>query len=1203
MSFRLNRISSFIMMLLLAVTLVAGVALADNVYGSIRGGVTDSTGAAIVGATVTATNTKTGVVTVVKTDSKGRYDFVQLAVGDYTISISQTGFKTEKTDAVTLVVNQVYNLDVPLAPGGTQEVVEVQGDAVQVDREDIQLKTLFTDQQIVDLPLIGRNFTQLEQLAPGVQASSDRFGTFSANGSQSNQSSYLINGQDSNDLPLNTAAIVPSPDAISQFNLITSTLNAEYGRNSGAIVNALIKSGTNSIHGSAFEFYRDTFLDSKNFFQFATGKPVFHQNQYGGTLGGPIWKDKTFLFLSYQGFRARNLNATENTTILNNNELGGNFTADPVINSVNVVPFAFTGPQGLCGPGTTLLVWAQCFNGVGAATYNATTSKWTANSALLFASNNTIGTTALNPVAKAYASKFLSNKVNTGANGYIWNANTIQGYDQGIIRLDHNLTAKDSLWTTVFFQSSPSTDDVPFTGATVPGFGDSNARHYKQFNASYTHTFSSSVINEFRVGYTRFNYGAVQPATPTQPSSLGFAINSQNSASAGLPYVSVGGNYSFALGFSTNGPQPRKDQTYQLTDNLTIVKGAHSFKMGFDGRRFQVDNPFYGRNNGSYAFAAGGKYSTGNAGLDFLIGIPDSYGQGSGGRIDAKAYETYSFIQDTFKATKSLVLNYGIGYQIDTTLDNLQNKGLGVNCVSFTGGQSKVFPSAPAGILFPGDTGCSKSGYSMRYGHFGPRFGFDFSPSAGMLSGGDAHKLAIRGGIGLYFNRAEEELSLQNLGAVPFSQNSSGAGDLGGSPAFTNPFNDVTGNAALSEANKFPFTPPAAGATNVNFGQFTPLGISTTNPNLTAPSAYNLNLNVQRELPSRMVAQVGYVGSLGRHLIRIGEANPITLASAASCAATPACVTGRSTQHYNYPTHSQVAGNILASDGQQNSDGASSYNSLQASIHKDPTHGFSFLAAYTYAHALDNGSGYENSYARPNNPYPGYQYLNYGDSGFDNRHRFVVSYTYELPLPSGVKGLTRTLLGSIKFSGITTMALGFPFAITDTGTYQSLTCDAYSYYGCSDVPIRLNPSKIGKLNPRSATGYGIGSYTGSSGLGGATASNPTQTLKPNLWFQPSNFAHESGCGIVVGCTPVYGNFGNAGRDIIHGPGINNTDLQVSKVFVYHERYRVELRMEGYNVWNHTQFSAPSGAASSSNFGRVTSAASGRTVQLAGKFYF
>jgi hypothetical protein len=1176
---------------LLFASLFTGRALADNVYGSIRGTVTDVTGAAIVGATVTATNTKTGIVTTVKTDAKGRYDFVQLAIGDYSVKMAQTGFKTEDTVGITLVVNQVYTLDLQLAAGGAQDIVEVKGDAVQVDKEDIQLKTLFTDQQLVDLPLISRNFTALAQLTPGVQASSDRFGTYSANGSQSNQQSYLINGQDSNDLPLNSIAIVPSPDALSQLNLITSTINAEYGRNSGSIYNALIKSGTNSIHGSGFEFYRDTFLDSKNFFQYVSGKPVFHQNEYGGTVGGPIIKDKLFQFLSYQGFRSRALNATENLTILNASEISGNLTGDPAIVSKNAIPFALTGPTGACGPGTTMTTWLTCFNGV-----NATSA--TASSA-----NNMLNTNQYNAISKTLASQFLAGKVNTGTNGYIWNANTIQGYDQGILRTDYTITAKDSLWFTVFFQSSPSTDDVPFTGATVPGFGDSNARHYKQFNTSYTHTFSSNVINEFRIGYTRFNYGAVQPQKAVQPSSVGFQINSQNTASAGLPYISVGGNYAFALGFSTNGPQPRKDQTYQLDDNFTIVKGAHSFKLGIDARRFQVDNPFYGRNNGSFAFAGNSKYSSGNAGLDFLLGIPDSYGQASGGRIDAKAYETYSYAQDTWKALPNLVLNYGIGWQIDSTLDNLQNKGLGINCVSLSGQQSTVFPTAPAGLLLPGDTGCSKSGYRMHYGHLGPRFGFDYSPDAGMLSGGGAKKLAIRGGIGLYYNRPEEELALQNLGAVPFSQSSSGAADLGGVPGFTNPFADVTGNAALSEANKFPFTPPAPGNTTVNFAQFTPLSINTTNPNLTAPSAYNFNLNVQRELPSRMLAQVGYVGSLARHTIRAYENNPITLAGIAACAATPACVTNRSTQHFQYPTHSVLPGNIFGSDGQQSSDGASNYNSLQASLHKDPTHGFSFLAAYTYSHALDNDSGYENSYGRPTVPYAQYAALNYGDSQYDARHRLVVSYTYEVPIPRAIHGFARTLLGSVKVSGITTVATGFPVSLTDGGTYASLSCDGYSYYGCSDYPNRTAPGKPATFNARSATGPSLGSYLGTSGIGGTTASNNVQTIKTNLFFQPTAFVHETGCGLVVGCTPVYGQFGNASRDFFHGPGINNTDAQVSKVFTYQEKYRVELRMEGYNLFNHTQFSLPSGSATSTNFGRVTAAASGRTVQLAGKFYF
>ena len=328
------------------------------------------------------------------------------------------------------------------------------------------------------------------------------------------------------------------------------------------------------------------------------------------------------------------------------------------------------------------------------------------------------------------------------------------------------------------------------------------------------------------------------------------------------------------------------------------------------------------------------------------------------------------------------------------------------------------------------------------------------------------------------------------------------------------------------------------------------------------------------------------------------ENNPITLAGIAACAATPACITNRSTQHFQYPTHSVLPGNIFGSDGQQSSDGSSNYNSLQASLHKDPTHGLSFLAAYTYSHALDNDSGYENSYGRPTVPYAQFAQLNYGDSQYDARHRLVVSYTYEVPIPRAIHGFARTLLGSVKMSGITTVATGFPVSLTDPSTYASLSCDQYSYYGCSDYPNRTGPGKPTIFrNVRSSTAPGIGNYLGTTAAG---------AIKSHVWFAPQSFVHETGCGLQAvanGCTPVWGQFGNASRDFFHGPGINNTDLQVSKVFTYQEKYRVELRMEGYNVFNHTQFSAPSGSATSTNFGVVTTAASGRTVQLAGKFYF
>src|SRR5215467_5085142 len=276
--------------MILSLLLLTQSAFADNVYATVRGHVADSTGAVLPGVQVTATNTLTGASSTVTSHDDGLYEFPQLAVGTYSISATKQGFKTFKSTPFSLDVNQVYNLAVTMQVGATSETVEVKAEAIQVETTSIQQQTVIGSQQIVDLPLIGRNFTQLEQLAPGVMSSSDRFGSnFATNGSQTQQNTYLVNGTDSADIALNTPGILPSPDAIQEFNLITSTINPEYGRNSGGIVNALIKNGTNQFHGNAFDFYRDTFLNTHNFFQTLT--PVFHQNVFGGTFGGPIWKD------------------------------------------------------------------------------------------------------------------------------------------------------------------------------------------------------------------------------------------------------------------------------------------------------------------------------------------------------------------------------------------------------------------------------------------------------------------------------------------------------------------------------------------------------------------------------------------------------------------------------------------------------------------------------------------------------------------------------------------------------------------------------------------------------------------------------------------------------------------------------------------------------------------------------------------------
>ena len=919
----MSRISKLLVALLLVVGLGVSSqkAFADNVYASIRGTVTDSTGAVVRGAAVSATNTETGIVTKVTSGANGEFVFPQLQIGLYEVQVTESGSKAFKATGVVLIVNQVYSLNVKLVVGAEAQMVEVAADTVQVETTDTQLKTIVSADQIVDLPLNGRNWTQLELAAPGVQAADTRFGNnYSVNGAQAQQSSYLINGQDSNDIVLNSPLIIPSPDAIEQFNLIDSTINPEYGRNSGGIVNALIKNGTNSYHGDAFEFYRDTFLNDRNWFQLTA--PVFHQNQYGATIGGPLsiphlynGHDRTFGFFSYQGRQARSPGSTETVRILSPAQLGGDWSLAenaPFHLKSNPIPFALTGPGGACGPGTALTTWTQCFP------------------------TNQIPTSDYNSIASSLATKYNQSPNFTKAgdpNYFTWTSVNPTVDPQYIGRLDENFTANNKLWFTVFEEHYNATTPIPFSGSTMPGFASNNDEQYRQYIASFTHVFSPTVINEFRGGYTRLNFKSGNPVTVTNPSTYGFKnIVPQDSSAAGLPTIAISKYYT--LGTSSNGPQPRIDQTMQVDDNFSFIVGHHSLKFGFSGRRFQVYNNFDARNSGSFSFSsAGSQYTTGDPGLDFLLGIPTTYLQNSANLINVRAYEDYLYGQDSFKVSSALTINYGLGWQIDTPLNNFQQGGLGVICFQ-PNIQSKIFPTAPAGMTYPGDKGCSMAGYSTNYSHIGPRVGLAYAPDWGSISGGADRKLSIRAGWGMYFNRTEEEGNLQNLGIPPFGLGSNGIASYvsGSVPSFTDPYSDVAGLGSVS--TPFPYHPPAAGATNIDFSQFYPMSLNTFTNNYQMPVAENFQLTIQRELPGKQILSVGYVGAVGRHLERNYEQNLITAQGQAACIADATCNPdlgggGYIEQHAFYPDHSLYPGDIFASMGTEYTDGSSNYNSMQ----------------------------------------------------------------------------------------------------------------------------------------------------------------------------------------------------------------------------------------------------------------------------------
>ena len=1129
---------------------------AQEVVSHIRGVVADPSGAGVPGAQVQATNVQTQVSTTVMTTEEGSYEFLSLAPGTYNVTVTKTGFRTFTVHNIPLAVNQIYDLPVSLELGEITQSVQVEASPMQVETSSTQLGTIIDSKQIVDLPLLGRNWTQLEQLAPGVMGGSDRFsaagsttgGNYATNGSESQQNSFLINGADSMDLGLNAPLIIPSPDAIDQFNLIESTINPEYGRNSGGILNAIIKSGTNQFHGDAFEFYRDTFMNARDFFELT--QPVFHQNQYGGTFGGPIVKNRTFFFVSYQGTRNRapDSNEISNTaTVFTQAQRNGSFP--DIASSTNQSPVPLEGSNG--------------------ATYPAGTPYST-----LFPTGQ-IPTADFSPLAVQLMNKYIP-LPNLGTNQYSFNPNQASDLEQGMARIDHTFSAQDSLWATLFFEHDATAHDLSFqlAGADLPGFGESDNQTFYQYIAQETHTFNPTSLNEFRVAFVRTNYPGVSPTNSGSPASFGFnGITPQFAgSSSSMPYISLTGY--FNLGFSPYGPQARIENTYQLDDNFSKVAGNHTLKFGFDGRRYEVNTYYEASNNGNFTFGGVGPYSTGDPAADFLLGIPDSYSQQSGGVQAYRSYEFYSYIQDSWKVTHNLTINYGAGWQVDTPLvDHRFNEEYN-NCF-IPGQQSTIFPTAPAGLDFPGDPGCTASGYHQHDDNVGPRFGFAYSPF-------QDNKTSIRGGFGIYFNRTEEELALQDLGASPFSLTSIGASSVGGQPGFANPFENLLNGQVVS--NPFPYTPPKPGS-SVNFAALEPLVFNSINPNFTDPYAMNFNLNVQHELPGAMVLQVGYVGSLGRHLELTTEGNPISPAGTAACAANPTCVSDALFQAVDFPTHSLYApGNVISSVGLEDSLGTSNFNSLQVQLQKRLTHGLMFQAAYTWSHAIGDTAGYEGSGAGPgafvriDDPFD--FGLDRGDLNFDARNRFVVNYNYLLPIPQWNNPIGKYVLDGWQVTGITTLQSGFPIIIGNSSGL-SLQCPglAVVYYGCWDTVNTVGSPSI--YNPRNTSL----SFAGNPAL-------------PNYYFNPNAFAQE---------TP--GVLGDEGRGNLHGPGINNTDLALAKVIRFSESRYVQLRLEAFNVFNHTQFLFASSITAfedfnaPSTFGRVTSAYPGRVLQLGAKIYF
>jgi Carboxypeptidase regulatory-like domain len=1145
------------------VSLNVNVAQADNLYGSIRGTVTDQSGAGVPGVAVTATNTATGVSQQVITSNDGSYNFLQLAIGDYSVKAEKTGFQTFTATRVHLDVNTVYVQDVKLTVGTVSQEVTVQANQVQVETSTPQLGTVIDANQIVNMPLIGRDFVYLQQLEPGVMAASDRFGNngdtapaFSTNGAETQMNVFLIDGTDTGDIALNQPSFLPSPDAIAEFRMVTSVLNPEYARSSGAILNAVIKSGTNSFHGDVFDFYRDAaLLDSANYFAVPHLPSDYQQNLFGGTVGGPVIKNHTFFFFSFQGLHAGQpqtnpIGPNIVTNVYTDAQRTGAFGAAAFAGATNTSPFPLWGdPCPTSGP--------KCAAGTPFST--------------LFASGN-IPTQDFNPLAVTLLNKYVPT-ANLAGDKFSFNASQPTTDYQYILRIDQNFGARDTLWGTYFQEGYNNTATVPFNGANLPGFGMTNQQHWKYLTLSWTHIFNDHLLNEFRLGWARYNYHSVFPTTPTLPSSLGFDITPQDPSGAGVPYIGVTGL--FTLGFSDFGPQPRIDSNYQGVDNLQLVKGRHTLKFGVDIRRFYYNNPFFGAfNSGYYSFAPTGAFSTGNAGADFLLGIPAFYLQGSGAALNAYANQYYTYVQDEFKLRPNLTVIFGTSWVVDSPFLDISNNGH-AQVAWRPGVQSTLFPGAPLGVVYQGDPGVNAGGRT-RYGQFGPRLGFAWSPDAGWLTGGPG-KTSVRAGFGIYYDRSEGEQDLQTLGLPPFAISTALGAPTGSTvnPGFATPYTDLVTGAATP--NPYPFKGVPSTVDFLTTPGFTPLWsacCAALGADTRDPAAYNYNFTIERQLSSSTILTLGYVGSQSRYLTYGLPVNAPTDAAGD----TP------------YPI------GVYGSIDQLYSGGNANYNSFQAEVNQHLSHRLQYLASYTYSHSIDDTSSFENStfggIGGGNNGYGGYGAVRASNpycfpacdrasSIFDARQRLVISYFYELPGVGGSTWMSRLTKGWT-ISGITTFQTGFPLDVYDSsfpgGGYAPIS-------GVSDFTSWEGPNQVAPVtyfNPRT---------------GGA-----------NQWFSPSSFAQVvcapscAAAGVPPSSVEAYG---DAPRNLMRGPGINNWDFQLYKDTQITESTRVELRMEMYNVFNHTQFNPLNVVTDINNpaFGQVLGAYNPRRVQLAAKFYF
>lgn len=1162
-----TKILTFAFFFLATMLVLPSRAPGQTAAGRILGTVTDPAGAAIAGAKVTVTNTATGVHWETSTDATGVYQVLDLAIGTYNVTVEREGFAKALTDTQTLRINQSLRIDVQLKLGSAIEVVEVRAEAAQVETVVPTVGGTVTGATVQNLPLNGRNTLDLALTLPGVTPAASLPGGetggpltegLSVAGGRDDSVTYLLDGGDNTSVTYGTAVMKPNPDTVAEFRILTNNYTAEIGRSGGGVVSVVTKSGTNVFHGSVFDYLRNDAFNANNFFNKANGKPrpVLKRNQFGGTVGGPIQKDRLFFFFGYQGQRQTAVRVGSALTVYTPRELMGDFSVSA---------------SGAPDPGVVAFLQSHPFFVPAGGS----------------AANGIIDPTKIDPVAQGYINLGI---VPSSPNGILVpNGKGSDDRDEYSAKVDFNATSKDRLTVTLTKFHNPVLLPfiLGFIAPNVPGYPDLMRFDNYFGTIAYTRTISPSALNEFHVtAQTAGNRLNVPGRKLPGPVALGVMITPDDVTGPPQILLNASGPQ---LGFNINGPAHYEDTTYVFADTFSWIRGRHTWKFGGAVGIVQNNATFDFANNGQFNFDGPAGIATGNDRADFLIGAPDIFEQFPRGISAIRSHQYGVFAQDEWKVTRHLVVTLGVRYEYNTPKSDPKKR----EYMIIPGRQSLRYPGAPLGMLFPGDPGAPHGITFPDRNDWAPRVGFAWDPSGN-------GKTSVRGGFGVFYDVLKGLDNQFQNGTPPFFSAAfllyfpSNIPATGRIPIISDPY----GTAGFP--NPFPSSllpPPSV----LNFGAvgFLPVGPAGVfiNPHMVTPYIYQYSLSIERQVATGLTAEVGYLGSSSHKLTtqidhdpkdlttgnRILNEQPGLMVPAACAFFPPPCPWGFA----------------VGNDNGANAN----YNALVASLTKrmGDWHSLgqtSFTLAYTWSHEIDDSSGM----FRNTNQVPFYNHKQFHSSGdSDIRDRLAFSGSWELPFAHLFAKAPKALTHGWTL---------YPIVFTQSGLPIDVTA-GYSIFSSAD-PSNVGDPNLVKPNfaggaPRSLDPHKVRTIT-IAGVPNALGM-PT-TLTGNFIFDPSGL-------VVPACYPTAFNstpppcpnltYGTLPRNFFRGPRRVNFDLSLEKkTDLIGEKLQVIFRAEFFNILNHTEFQNPAGGPQSvfsPQLGQATSTYDPRIGQLSLRFAF